>query len=114
MVESAVEYLNTIVNYIFGVIVGGVLLLTIVLRIMMGKTETKDRGIARTIKKNTRLMMIIIILFMVYWIRIFLTGGLVEEGITGWKVYGFLFTVFLGISSIAFILFGLIKKKKQE
>ncbi len=103
--------IENIIKIFTGLFLMVTLIIAFVVRMKLGNTKTDDTGVSRKMRRNTLLTMAIVLIFLAYWIRTILSGRLIEEGITGWKVYALLALLLMGLLSLFFLLYGQFKRK---
>ncbi|MCP4726363.1 MAG: hypothetical protein GY863_15065 [bacterium] len=103
--------IENIVKVITGLFLMATLIIAFIVRMKLGLTRATEAKEARKMRRNTLMIMVVVLIFLAYWIRIILSGRLAEEGIVGWKVYALLLLLFMGLSSLFFLLYGQFKKK---
>ncbi|MFC1564561.1 hypothetical protein ACFL6G_06460 [candidate division KSB1 bacterium] len=103
--------IQSILKVIAAVFIIATLIIAFVVRMKLGQTNPSEALVARKMRRNIIMTIIIVMIFLAYWIRTILSSKLVEEGIVGWKVYALLGLLFLGLSSLFFLIYGQFKKK---
>jgi len=98
--------LTVLVSFFFLILLAGI----IFFKVKIGKSNRND-DLFHAARRNSIVIMAVVIAFLIYWFNTFLSGKFVHEGIVGWKVYGAGFAIVTGIASVILLLVGIIRKK---
>ncbi|MFC1553832.1 hypothetical protein ACFL7D_04275 [candidate division KSB1 bacterium] len=103
---STFSYISLIGTFIIIMLLAGI----VFFRVRIGG-KRKDDPTIQSFRRNTFVILFIIVVFLLFWLNIFAEGRWIEYGITGWKVIaaGFIFAT--GIASVILIIIGLLRKK---
>ena len=93
-----------------GFIVVALLAGMIFFRVRIGKTRAND-STYHAARRNSIVAAFVILVCLMYWFFLFMSGRLVEEGIVGWKATVAGIAVILGILSIILLIVGTFRRK---
>jgi len=100
----------SIINLVTGFIVVILLAGMIFLRVRIGKTRANN-PMHHAARRNSIVAAFIILIFLMYWIHMFLSGRLIEEGIVGWKAVAAVIAIVMGALSIILLIVGTFRRK---
>ncbi len=102
-----------ILNIIAAFVLISTLVFALIMRIKLGEVKTKKVEHVRRFRRNSIWIAVIVVIFLAYWFKFIMDEKWIEEGIVGWRAYGVIIAIFMGIASLGFLIFGQIRKNRK-